>query len=360
MVMKWAGALWRRPMLNALSCTSLATLAALLPAATMTATEDAARRAATGDAESRRVVLGEPPVRVASLVPANAKLGLPRFPRPQQDHHASRPGQAPHATGSTAIMAAGLVGGSRGGSAAFAARNTEPNEAAAEVTADHPHTALGREDPLALLRLAKRRYDETVQDYTVRFVRRSADEDGRLGEPEVMACKFRQQPFNVFMRWTENADRIDRALYAPAQLGPDIFVHPTGLAGLFVSAARVSLDGEHAESARRIQEFGFGHALACLVETGEQAEAGGELNMSFEGERVGDEAATLRIDWRAPDGPGYDFGRVMIELDRESLLPTAISLWHLDGRPAARYEYHDVQLNIGLGDSDFTREACGL
>jgi len=222
------------------------------------------------------------------------------------------------------------------------------------------YVRLAKTDSLALLQLAKAKYDASVHDYTATFVRQERDNKGRLAPAETMFCKFRRAPFNVFLHWRKGARRIDKALYAPAFLGPDILVHPTGLAGLIAPVVRIDLEGKHAESAQQIKNFGFGTALDRLVQRGLLARRQNELNTTFLGETVVGGRPSIAMEWRLPPGRNHQYGRIVIHLCQQTLLPLTIGLWDWDERLQAKYVYGDLNVNANLTDDDFSRKACGL
>lgn len=219
---------------------------------------------------------------------------------------------------------------------------------------------LARTDPLALLELARRRYDESVHDYTVILVKQERDDDGTLGDVETLWCKFREAPLNIFLAWREGAGRIDKALYCPTVLGPDVLVHPTGLAGLLAPVVRISFSGEHAEAAARIKDFGFRRMLARLIDKAASANGSRELVSTFLGETVVCGRPALGLEWRLPPDRGHQYGRIVIQLCRETLLPLTVAMWNWQDELQARYVYRNVQLNVNLSDEDFSKDRCGL
>ncbi|MBN2581786.1 MAG: DUF1571 domain-containing protein [Planctomycetes bacterium] len=239
--------------------------------------------------------------------------------------------------------------------------DTSPAPAAASTTTDGvDHEILAGRDTLALLQLARRKYDESVSDYTATLSRRLRDDDGTFGPQESMQCRFRQEPFNVFLKWNKGAGKVDKALYAPALHGPQLHVHPTGLAGFFAPVVKVDLDGRYAKTAGGITQFGFAHTLERLIARGAGARVQGELSESYLGVRQVGGRPTLALQWRLPQRDDYPYGRIVVQLDRESLLPLSIAMWDWNDELQAEYVYENVTLNVGLDDADFSLRACGL
>ena len=239
--------------------------------------------------------------------------------------------------------------------------NVSPADAESQNPLRHPDCVrMAQSDPVELLRLAKASYEASVRDYTVTFTRQERGRDGHLQPAETMHCKFRRAPFNVFLKWQQGAGRIDRALYAPTLLGPEILVHPTGLAGLLAPVVRIDLEGKHADSARQIRDFGFASALDRLIQRGLLAQTRHELNTTFLGETTVGGRAAIGVQWRLPPARDHQYGRIVVHLCRQTLLPLTVALWDCDEELQAKYIYENLQLNVGLTDDDFSTASCGL
>lgn len=225
---------------------------------------------------------------------------------------------------------------------------------------DRTPLELAREDSLALLVAARSRYERNINSYRFTLIKQERGDNGKLGVEEAIVCRWLRAPLGVFLKWDRGAGRIDKALYAPAILGSQIAVHPTGLAGLFASSVKIDLDGDYAKDLKRITGFGFRSVFDLLIERGSEARRQGDLASSFLGQTtVGDQAA-LAFQWILPAGRGYPYGRILVHLSTETLLPLKVAMWDWDERLKARYEYRDLQTNIALTARDFTEAACGL
>lgn len=215
-------------------------------------------------------------------------------------------------------------------------------------------------DPLSLLCLARQNYESAIRDYTVTMVKQERDKKGRLGREETIFCKFLRQPRGVFLQWQSGADRIDKALYAPALLGSDVVIHPTGMAGLLARSVKLSPDGEHAESLRRVTSFGFSDVYDLLINCGRDAVGHGHLTTTFLGEMTVEGQATMAFQWLLPAGRGYPCGRIVVYLCRETLLPLTITTWDWGEQMQSRYVYKNLRANRELTVADFSQKACGL
>lgn len=219
---------------------------------------------------------------------------------------------------------------------------------------------MAEKDPLSLLSLARQNYESAVRDYTVTMVKQERDGKGRLGKEETVFCKFLREPRGVFLQWKAGADRIDKALYAPTLVGSDVVIHPTGMAGLLASSLKLSPDGEHGESLKRVTSFGFASVYDLLIERGRDALGHGDLTTVFLGEMTVEGQAAMAFQWLLPAGRGYPCGRIVVYLCRETLLPLTITTWDWAEQLQSKYVYKDLRANLALTATDFSRKACGL
>jgi hypothetical protein len=238
------------------------------------------------------------------------------------------------------------------------ASNCEP--ASAESLDTFPRQPPPGRDPIDLLRQARANYEASVSAYTVTLVKQERDERGRLGPEEVIQCRQMRQPSGVFLKWRSGATRVDKALYAPAVLGAEVFVHPTGLPGLLTSCIMIDPDGKHAEAAKQVTTFGFASVFDALIERAEGARASNDLTTVELGESFCEGQATTAFQWVLPRDRGYPYGRVAVHLCRDSLLPVAITMWDWDEQLVGRYVYKDLETNVELTADDFSLKACGL
>jgi hypothetical protein len=79
-----------------------------------------------------------------------------------------------------------------------------------------------------------------------------------------------------------------------------------------------------------------------------------ELVLTDHGE-PGERAGVHRIEIAVAEGASgtYYAPRVLVDVDRASALPVGLVAFDRDGQMVGRYEYHDVRLNVALGDIDF-------
>src|SRR6476659_7600387 len=74
-----------------------------------------------------------------------------------------------------------------------------------------PFSDLCRDDPVGALAASLAKY-KTVEGYTCTVLKQERI-NGKLREPETIACDFQEAPFAVLMRWKAGVTRADAMLY---------------------------------------------------------------------------------------------------------------------------------------------------
>lgn len=219
---------------------------------------------------------------------------------------------------------------------------------------------LAETDPVALLQMALDNYDASIQDYRATFVKQERIH-GRIRKEQVMEVHFRDEPFSVFMHWTENPPRADRMLYVAGRNEGQMLVRP---AGLLASLGTLQRDPEGEDvmenTLRPVTQFGFRRSLESLLEVYRLADERGDLQSDFEGYAEVDGRPVLVLVRTLPPRDDYPAKTTRIYLDRELLLPLAIEAMNWQDELDSRYIYRDVRLNVGLTDADFAPENNGM
>ncbi len=228
----------------------------------------------------------------------------------------------------------------------------------------NPLENLARNKPLDLLREAQKRCRETVVDYTC-FFRKQENLFGEMTDVQGADVRFRDEPFSVFMHWTENASKARRVSYIAGKWvsggQPAAMCEPEGvIARAIVKNILRPIHGSDAKSASRrtIDQFGFENALDLILKYSLIAQQRGELKLSYLGEGEIDGRPTFVIERRLPyTGEGGEFpDRVLVcQLDKETLLPVQCTSYADDNKQMllGQYTFTKVKLNIGLTDAHF-------
>ncbi len=150
---------------------------------------------------------------------------------------------------------------------------------------------LAREDPVAFLEDCIRYYDRDVHGYHLimqkqeRVPTRLPIEKRKLQKKEVIEVDFKDKPHSVFMHWLEGERLADRCLYVEGENDNMILVHPSGLAGKFVTFVKRKVDGPEAQESGRytLNMFGIKHGTLRTLNFAKKAKENGTLNMDYYG-----------------------------------------------------------------------------
>ena len=235
------------------------------------------------------------------------------------------------------------------------------------LTEDQRILNLAKTDHIRLLQLCLKRYEDRYRDYTATLLRRERIH-GKFGPEQVIDVRYKDDPFSVVLAWRVGATRGDKVLYV--ENDPDgenmMHIHPTGWPGrIFRSVDRSPDDLEVRQSSlRSIREFGFRRGLESLIEVYQLAKSRGHLDdpsaCTYLGTGELDGRPTFAIQRVLP--PGYDYPAkvTIIEIDQEYLVPVHVYGTNWQDQDLCDYRQINIKFNVGLSDSDFTKEANGL
>ncbi len=227
-------------------------------------------------------------------------------------------------------------------------------------------TELARQDPLALVKLGRERYERQIERYRCTLVKQERLGDG-LSEVQEVELRFREDPLAIYMLWKKNADKARRALYME---GPDYVdgrgrkltrVEPNGaIARLFTTDIFVQAHGDQARksSRRTIDEAGFHTTFQLFEAYHQRAEQRGVGELRYAGTGEIDGRPTYIIERRLPyEGAGGPFpdAKLVLHLDQEWLLPVAVySFADSAGTELlGSYVFKDVELNPEFSEDAF-------
>lgn len=240
-----------------------------------------------------------------------------------------------------------------------------PQRAEAEMSAPVAESALpdaqkellrrAREDPIGLLEDALRAYDRRVRDYEGVFVIQERIR-GILNAPGTSSFRFRNDPFSVVVRRLNEGGRARRLLYVEGENDGKMIVRPTGILGRIASGILIDPHGSVARKGclNAITDFGLRNALARILAAYKQSAAQKQLTSECSG--VGELGGKRTLVFRKT-GPA---GKVVFELDVETLLPLRVRRYTPDDKLLAMYRYKDLRFNCGFTDSEFSRKANGF
>lgn len=224
--------------------------------------------------------------------------------------------------------------------AAFAAAADRPDSAPSPLTLER----LKQFDPPALAR-AVVAAAAARPDYSAVF-ERTERIDGALKGAETARVKLRSKPFSVHIKWTAGPNAGREALYVEGKWSGAmaLCVNPR-LPILYVRPDAKELE---AYTRHPITQMGLGYLASRMVEQIEAARKAGTLEWTVIGPEELRGRRTFRVRRKLEEG-GYRYWN----LDAETWLP--LRVWSTDagGGLVERYEYRDIDFNVGLSDDDF-------
>jgi hypothetical protein len=230
---------------------------------------------------------------------------------------------------------------------------TAPQRAEAEISAPVAESALP-DAQKELLRRA-RTYDRRVRDYEGVFVIQERI-GGTLNAPGTSRFRFRNDPFSVTVHRLNEGGRARRLLYVEGQNDGKMIVRPTGVLGRIASGILIDPHGSVARKGclNAITDFGLRNALTRILAAYKQSAARKQLTSECHG--VGELGGRRTLVLRKA-GPA---GKVIFELDVETLLPLRVRRYAPDDELLAMYRYKDLRFNCEFTDSEFSRKANGF
>lgn len=211
-----------------------------------------------------------------------------------------------------------------------------------------------------LLEVMKANYDFSIEDYTGIFTKQERVK-AKLRKPQVIAFKFRNEPFSIFMQWKKNPDKADRMLYVKGQNNNKMVVHPRGLLG-FIRSVERDPKGKAVlkNSLRTCDKFGIRNLLNRV--TG--LYKGNVQDKGFSAKYIGTEEIDKRpcivLETIMPNNKISSTRRLILVVDMEYRLPVSVTSLDGKGNLISKYSYTSLNFNNGLKDENFTKKANKL
>lgn len=139
-----------------------------------------------------------------------------------------------------------------------------PDLAAAVTDKYRDFVEAAQKDPVLALEMALDRTQKELVTYTCRMAKHETL-NGKPRPAEVAFCKFRQEPFSVYMEWEEGKDQADASLFVREQYANKILVRPAvpyklkalKLLGRYYAEVKPTDSEARAASRYNIIEFGI-------------------------------------------------------------------------------------------------------
>lgn len=227
------------------------------------------------------------------------------------------------------------------------------------------------QDVLDLAAQARQSMIDNVDDYTAKFVKQERDSSGVLSEETIMFMKIQTRhrggelgtPMRVYLKWLAPDSLVGReAIWAEDLHDGKLLVHETGFMGL-IPIPPLDPNGLIAMQGQKypISNIGQTRLVEQLIERGQKDLGNPDISVAIdETANLGDLPATLIQIIRAkPTGDPDDFSLAEIHIDSQrQLILRYRSFGWTDGDGESpplleSYAYEDIQLGVGLSESDF-------
>lgn len=248
----------------------------------------------------------------------------------------------------------------------------------AATVAQDPFEKLIQTDPLKALKEARERHLKQVKDYRCTLVKQEMLPSGMSEEQEIDVL-FRHEPYSVMFHWQRNPGLAERVIYVKGRWidedaeNPEerdqALCQPGAIARLLVKSIKQPIRGSMARknSRRYLDEFGFSHALYLLVKYCDIAKAKGELKLEYCGETRFDGRPVWVVRRTLPyvaEGGPYPDRVAEIFIDKEYRVPVAVYCFSNESKEPryllGKYEYRNIQLGVGLSETDFDPSTYGM
>jgi len=209
-----------------------------------------------------------------------------------------------------------------------------------------------------------------IPSYTATLIRRERVDGELQPDDEVIALKFRREPFSVYMKW-DSGDRGREALFVAGRYNNKLIVRLGGLRGRFIPAIRLDPAGSlaMAESRYSVTDAGLEH-LAQLLLAYRRKDLAEETPLKCELApgvlRGGLGCYRFQLTYLNRELSNV-YRHTDLYIDKQHNLPIRLAnhTWPADESAASGlgqdtlieyYRYEDLDLQAGLTGRDFNRD----
>jgi Protein of unknown function (DUF1571) len=225
-------------------------------------------------------------------------------------------------------------------------------------------------DPV--IELAKREFEafsQNVVDYTAVMLKRERI-GGKLGEESQLAVKIinphvtqtkARIPLHVYLRFeSPNSVKGREVIWVDGKNDGNLIAHEAGMFNLM--SVTLPPDGTLAMIGNKypITGIGMGNLYKKLIEKGERDRRLGDCDVTIREMEPFDDRNVVLIEVKHPKKQAdFDFHIARIYLDTDRHLPLRYESYLWPSEPnnepplEEQYTYQDIQLNVGLSESDF-------
>jgi hypothetical protein len=216
------------------------------------------------------------------------------------------------------------------------------------------------DEPLRLIGEARQVF-QNVKDYSCILIKRERV-NGRLEANHVIAMKVSNEPFSVYMKWSEPTDMSGQEVaYVKPKHGTKMRVHPAGALGL-VGWVSVDQNDDRAKKSSRhsISEAGLANLIGRYTRGWEKERYMGVTKAELaEYEYNNRRCVRVETTHNADTVGQFEYFRTVLYFDRETKLPIRVECYDYphngsdSGELVEEYSYLNVRCNVGIGPETF-------
>lgn len=228
------------------------------------------------------------------------------------------------------------------------------------VISDEDFLDFAANDYGKLLEVMKSNYDTSITDYKGIFTKQERVKN-KLLKPQIIAFKYRNEPFSIFMEWKKNPGKADRMLYVKGENNNKMVVHPRGLLAFIKSVERDTRDKKVLKSSlRSCDQFGIRNLLNRIsgLYMGNFEDEG--FSAKYIGTEKIDNRPCIVLETIMPNNTISSTRRLILVVDMAYRLPVSVTSLDGEGNLISKYSYTGLKFNIGLKSDDFTKKANKL
>jgi hypothetical protein len=201
-----------------------------------------------------------------------------------------------------------------------------------------------------------------IKDYSCTMMKKERI-GGKLGDPEFMFLKVRNEPFSVYMYFLgPEKMKGQEVLYEQGKNGGNMIAHGVGLRKI-AGTVQLPPNGTLAMAGQRypITEIGIYNLTKRLIEVAEKDKNFGECEVKFfKGASINKRPVTVIQVTHPVPRKNFIFHVAKVFVDDELNIPVRYEAWDWPEKPGGppllieEYTYMDVKINNGFTDADFS------
>jgi hypothetical protein len=214
--------------------------------------------------------------------------------------------------------------------------------------------------PLQFVAQARQSYQQ-VRDYTCTMIKQERV-NGQLQPENMIAMKFRNQPFSIYMKWSSPRESQGQEVcYVQGRNNNQMRVHASGFLGV---AGFVSIDPRDPKvmqnSRHTIHEAGIGNLIERLGRSWEEDRRLGVTDARIAEYEYNKRRCTRVETFHTKRLPQAYCWRSVVYFDKETKLPIRTETYDFPRQGGPRegdlletFSYIDLRFNLGLTDAAF-------